>query len=74
MSALHPRTTDLVGLPNRSNRKPDPLGTGFKPTACPIAQSMAASYNWKYKGVRKKLMKCNLTMRLAQQLVRFFPC
>ena len=38
MSAWKPRTTDKGGLPNISFivRKPKPLGTEFKSTACPI--------------------------------------
>ena len=43
MSAWHPRTTALGGgLPNISYiiRKPEPLGTEFKTTACPITGCM----------------------------------
>jgi hypothetical protein len=42
MSAWRPRTTALGGLPNISFvvRKPEPLGTEFKTSACPITEVM----------------------------------
>jgi hypothetical protein len=44
MSAWRPRTTALGGLPNISHvpRKPEPLGTEFKCTACPATGCMIA--------------------------------
>lgn len=44
MSAWRPRTTALGGLPNISHipRKPEPLGSEFKCTACPVSGCMTA--------------------------------
>ena len=44
MSAWRPRTTALGGLPNISfiSRKPEPLGTEFKVTACPITGCLSS--------------------------------